>query len=99
MSLAEPLQVAMENGARRALIPLGNKRNVLEVSGEIAEKVDPIFSPILNREERKHLASFSRNATRLDQCDQIAGLFKRQLAGRTLGRPSPLRKSVKPAGN
>lgn len=42
-SLAEPLQVAMENGARRALIPLGNKRNFLEVSGEIAEKVDPVF--------------------------------------------------------
>lgn len=42
-SLAEPLQVAMDNGARRALIPLGNKRNFLEVSGEIAEKVDPVF--------------------------------------------------------
>ena len=42
-SLAEPLQLAMENGARRALIPLGNKRNFLEVSGEIAEKVDPVF--------------------------------------------------------
>ena len=42
-SLAEPLQVAMENGARRALIPLGNKRNFLEVTGEIAEKVDPLF--------------------------------------------------------
>jgi ATP-dependent Lon protease len=42
-SLAEPLQLAMENGARRALIPLENKRNFLEVSGEIVEKVDPIF--------------------------------------------------------
>jgi ATP-dependent Lon protease len=42
-SLVEPLQVAMENGARRALIPLENKRNFLEVSGEIVEKVDPIF--------------------------------------------------------
>lgn len=42
-SLAEPLQVAMENGARRALIPLGNKRNFLEVSGDIVEKVDPVF--------------------------------------------------------
>ena len=42
-SLAEPLQTAMENGARRALIPLENKRNFLEVSGEIVEKVDPIF--------------------------------------------------------
>jgi ATP-dependent Lon protease len=42
-SLVEPLQIAMENGARRALIPLENKRNFLEVSGEIVEKVDPIF--------------------------------------------------------
>jgi ATP-dependent Lon protease len=33
----------MENGARRALIPLENKRNFLEVSGEIIERVDPIF--------------------------------------------------------
>ncbi|MCX7109472.1 MAG: protease Lon-related BREX system protein BrxL [Proteobacteria bacterium] len=42
-SLAEPLQIAMENGARRALVPLENKRNFLEVSGEIVERVDPIF--------------------------------------------------------
>ncbi len=42
-SLAEVLQVAMENGARRALIPVENKRNFLEVSGEIMERVDPIF--------------------------------------------------------
>ena len=42
-SLAEPLQVAMDNGARKALIPLENKRNFLEVSGEIVERVDPVF--------------------------------------------------------
>lgn len=42
-SLSEPLQVAMDNGARRALIPLENKRNFLEVSGDIVERVDPIF--------------------------------------------------------
>jgi ATP-dependent Lon protease len=42
-SLSEPLQVGMDNGARRALIPLENKRNFLEVSGDIMEKVDPIF--------------------------------------------------------
>lgn len=41
--LAEPLQVGMDNGARRALIPLENKRNFLEVSGDIVERVDPIF--------------------------------------------------------
>lgn len=42
-TLAEPLQVSMDNGARRALVPLENKRNFLEVSGDIVERVDPIF--------------------------------------------------------
>jgi ATP-dependent Lon protease len=42
-SLVEPLQVAMDNGARRALIPLENKRNFLDVTGDIMEHVDPIF--------------------------------------------------------
>lgn len=42
-SLAEVLQVAMDNGARRALIPLENKRNFLDVSADIIERVDPIF--------------------------------------------------------
>jgi ATP-dependent Lon protease len=42
-SLVEPLQVGMDNGARRALIPLENKRNFLEVSGDIIERVDPVF--------------------------------------------------------
>jgi ATP-dependent Lon protease len=42
-SLGEALQVGMDNGARRALIPLENKRNFLEVSGEIVERVDPVF--------------------------------------------------------
>jgi ATP-dependent Lon protease len=42
-TLAEPLQVAMDNGARRALVPLENKRNFFEVSGDIVERVDPVF--------------------------------------------------------
>jgi ATP-dependent Lon protease len=42
-SLSEILQMAMENGAKRALIPIENKRLFLEVSGDIMEKVDPIF--------------------------------------------------------
>src|SRR5260370_16510653 len=47
-SLAEPLQVAMDNGARKALIPLENKRNFLEVSGDIVDRVDPVlfFEPM-----------------------------------------------------
>lgn len=42
-SLAEPLQVGMDNGARKALIPLENKRSFLDVSGDIVERVDPVF--------------------------------------------------------
>ncbi|MEO0687791.1 MAG: S16 family serine protease, partial [Cyanobacteria bacterium J06649_11] len=42
-SLAEPLQLGMDNGARRALIPIENKRHFLEVSADIMERVDPIF--------------------------------------------------------
>jgi len=42
-SLIEPLQIAMDNGAKRALIPIENKRDFLEVSGDIVEQVDPVF--------------------------------------------------------
>ena len=42
-SLAEPLQVGRDNGCRGALVPLENKRNFLEVSGDVVERVDPIF--------------------------------------------------------
>ena len=42
-SLAEPLQVALDNGARRALIPIENKRNLLEIPGDVMERVDPVF--------------------------------------------------------
>ena len=42
-SLTEPLQVAMDNGARRALIPVENKRQFLEVHADVLEHVDPIF--------------------------------------------------------
>ena len=42
-SLAEPLQMGMDNGARRALIPIEDKRHFLEVSADIMERVDPIF--------------------------------------------------------
>lgn len=42
-SLVEPLQVAMDNGAKRVLIPVENKRGFLEVSAEVLENVDPVF--------------------------------------------------------
>ncbi len=33
----------MENGARRALIPIENKRHFLDVAADIIERVDPVF--------------------------------------------------------
>lgn len=42
-SLTEPLQVAMDNGAKRALIPVENKRQFLEVNPDVLEHVDPVF--------------------------------------------------------
>lgn len=42
-SLVEPLQVAMDSGAKRALIPIENKRQFLEVNPDVLEHVDPIF--------------------------------------------------------
>ena len=42
-SLVEPLQVAMDNGARRVLVPVENKRHFFDVSADIVERVDPIF--------------------------------------------------------
>ena len=42
-SLTEPLQIAMDNGARRALVPIENKRQFLDVNAEVLERVDPIF--------------------------------------------------------
>jgi ATP-dependent Lon protease len=42
-SLVEPLQVGMENGARRAMVPIENKRHFMDVTGDVIERVDPIF--------------------------------------------------------
>jgi ATP-dependent Lon protease len=42
-SLTEPLQIGRDNGAKRAIIPIENKRQFLEVSADIVEHVDPVF--------------------------------------------------------
>lgn len=42
-SLTEPLQVAMDNSGKRALIPIENKRQFLDVNADVLEQVDPIF--------------------------------------------------------
>ena len=40
---SEPLQVAKDNGAKRSLIPIENKREFLDVAVDIMEHVDPVF--------------------------------------------------------
>ena len=42
-SLTELLQVAKDNGAKRSLIPIENRRSFLDVSADIMEHVDPVF--------------------------------------------------------
>lgn len=42
-ALMESLQLAMDNGARRTVIPLENKRAFLEMPGDLVERVDPVF--------------------------------------------------------
>jgi ATP-dependent Lon protease len=42
-SLVEILQIVKDNGGKRALIPVENKRHFLEVSADIVEHVDPVF--------------------------------------------------------
>ncbi len=54
-SLAEPLQVGMDNGAKRALIPIENKRQFLDVNADVLESVDPVFYGDLHQAAFKSL--------------------------------------------
>ncbi len=42
-SLPDTLRALMDNGAKRVLLPTENKRDFLDVPGDIVEKVDPVF--------------------------------------------------------
>ncbi len=42
-SLVEPLQVIMDNGAKRVLIPVGNRRHFVEIPPDMLERVNMIF--------------------------------------------------------
>jgi len=42
-SVMEPLQIAMENGALRALLPLANKNQVAGLPEEVVERLDVVF--------------------------------------------------------
>lgn len=42
-SLLEPLQVIMDNGAKRVLLPINSRRLFMEVPPDLLERVDPVF--------------------------------------------------------
>jgi ATP-dependent Lon protease len=42
-SLVEPLQIIMDNGGRRVMVPTSNRRQVMDIPPDILERVDPIF--------------------------------------------------------
>jgi ATP-dependent Lon protease len=43
VSVVERLQAIKDNGAKRVLIPVENKRQLLEVPADVLDAVDPIF--------------------------------------------------------
>src|SRR5262249_23315341 len=43
VSIAEPLQVACQNGALRALVPVANKKQVALLPEDVVEKLDVVF--------------------------------------------------------
>ena len=42
-SIVEPLQIALDNGAQRALVPLSNKSQVASLPEEIVDRLDILF--------------------------------------------------------
>lgn len=55
LSLMEPLTIAMDNGARRALVPVGNKTQFSSLPEEVVEKVDIAFYGDVERAVAKAL--------------------------------------------
>ena len=43
LSLTEPLAIAMDNGALRAIVPLSNKSQFAGLPEDVVEKVDLVF--------------------------------------------------------
>jgi ATP-dependent Lon protease len=48
-SITEPLQMALENGAIRALVPISNKSQFSALPEETVEKLDVIFYGDIDR--------------------------------------------------
>jgi len=55
LSLTEPLTMAMENGALRALIPVSNKSQFASLPEEVVEKIDLVFYGDVERAVAKAL--------------------------------------------
>ena len=55
LSLAEPLTIAMDNGALRAVVPLSNKTQFAGLPEEVVEKVDLVFYGDVERAVMKAL--------------------------------------------
>ena len=54
-SITEPLQVALENGALRALLPLANKAQFAGLPEDVVEKLDVVFYGDVDRAVLKTL--------------------------------------------
>jgi predicted ATP-dependent Lon-type protease len=54
-SLTGPLQVAVDNGRQRALLPIERKEQFLEWNREVLEKIDSIFFSDLHQATLKAL--------------------------------------------
>ena len=48
-SISEPLQIALENGAIRAMVPISNEEQFAALPEETVENLDVIFSGDLDR--------------------------------------------------
>jgi ATP-dependent Lon protease len=54
-SVSEPLTIAMENGAKRVLLPLANKSQFVSLPEEVVEKMDLVFYGDVDRAVAKAL--------------------------------------------
>lgn len=54
-SIVEPLQIALDNGALRALVPVANKKQVAMMPEEVVEKLDMVFYGDVDRAVMKGL--------------------------------------------
>jgi ATP-dependent Lon protease len=56
-STLEPLQIFVENGASRALVPIANKTQFAALPEEVVEKLELVFYGDADRALRRALAS------------------------------------------